>query len=274
MGAVSTHTSDTRTSSDDLALWRALPRLVISRRWRWLTLGVLTLMLIFIRLGIWQLDRLAERRANNALIVERTNGPALTITGEPIAAEANEFRPVTVSGTFDPSHEIVLRNRSLNGVPGVHVVTPLRIDGSDKAVLVDRGWIPLELAEPEDRQAFAVSGPVEIEGYLRTSRTPSGRFAPADRQPDEGRLDRWFRPDLARIARQIPYPILPYYVEQAAGENNVLPHPQPSIELSEGPHLGYAIQWFAFAIIVVCGYAALVVTRTKQEQEGQTEAIT
>ncbi len=270
MGVFSTHTNDTHAPSNDLAIWCALPRLVVGRQWRWLTLGVVVLALLMVRLGIWQLDRLAERRAENALIKERQNAPTLVLTGQPIDIEANEFRRVIVAGEFDPSHEVVLRNRSLNGVPGMHLLTPLRIAGSEQWVLVDRGWVPLQLATPEERQQFAVTAPVQIEGYLRKPQARISRFSPQDQQPAGGWLDAWFRPDVERIAQQMPYPLMPFYIEQKPSQaTNDLPHPQPNINLSEGSHLGYAIQWFAFTIILLGGYAALVVTKTKEDREEQ-----
>jgi surfeit locus 1 family protein len=271
MGLLPTHAPEVHAPSNDLALWRSLPRLVVSRQWRWLTLGVVVIALIMVRLGIWQLDRLAERRAHNALIRERQNAAALKLTGQPVDVEANEFRRVIIAGEFDSSHEVVLRNQSLNGMPGMHLLTPLRITNSDQWVLIDRGWVPLQLATPEERQQFAITGPVQIEGYLRKPQPRTSRFSPQDQQPAGGRLDAWFRPDVVRIAQQTPYPLMPFYIEQKAAQTtDGFPRPQPSIDLSEGSHLGYAMQWFAFTAILLGGYAALVVTKTKQDREAQT----
>ena len=75
--------------------------------------------------------------------------------------------------------------------------------------------------------------------------------------PDLPRLDAWFRVDLPRIQEQTPYPLLPVYVEQAPepGRSGP-PWPQDPIALSEGSHLSYALQWFAFATILLVGYVA------------------
>lgn len=246
--------------------WRALPRLLISREWRWLTLGALALAFLLIQLGNWQLDRLDQRRTRNALVEARINAAPVALTGQPIDPAAEEFRRVTVRGEYDPANEIVLRNRAFNGIPGMDILTPLRIAGSNQSVLVNRGWVPMEQAEQARRAPLGVSGPVEIEGIIRQPQMRSGGISPEDRQPEGGRLDAWFRVDIARIAQQVPYPLLPLYVEQLPGPNLPdLPKPHPDIDTTtEGPHLGYALQWFSFATIGLCGYAAFVVTRSQQ----------
>ena len=92
-------------------------------------------------------------------------------------------------------------------------------------------------------------------------------MSPADLPlgPERPRLDAWYRVDIPRIQEQVPYPLLPVFLEEepAAGEPaRRFPRPDPDIELSEGPHLGYAIQWFAFAGILLGGYTLLFRQRT------------
>jgi surfeit locus 1 family protein len=260
------YTPEAPSNATSLSAWKALPRLLVGRQWRWVTLGVLALALVMMRLGFWQLGRLGEQRASNARIEERLQAPPLQLTGQPLNLETDEYRRAVVTGTFDHDQAILLRNRAREGVPGMHLMTPLRIAGSDQVVLVDRGWLPLELATPEARRQFDVAGTVEVQGIVRAPRSNTTRFGPQDRQPEGGRLDAWFRPDIERIAQQMPYPLLPYFLEaeQPANQSPGLPRPQPQIDLSEGPHLSYAIQWFAFTMTLLGGYAALVVTRTSQ----------
>src|SRR5215207_8372409 len=121
----------------------------------WMTLLVIVGALVLSRLGIWQLDRLAQRRAFNSSLNTRMAQPALQLRDAAMDPATLEYRRVEVRGVYDPTQEIVLRNRALDGAPGVHVLTPLRLSGSDIAVLVDRGWIPLEQADPAARSAFA-----------------------------------------------------------------------------------------------------------------------
>jgi surfeit locus 1 family protein len=100
---------------------------------------VILLTLLFLALGCWQLNRLAQRRAANALLLARINLPPLSIDGSALDPEADNLRRAVVHGVFDHTEEMVLRNRTYNELPGVHVLTPLRIAGSEAAILVDRG---------------------------------------------------------------------------------------------------------------------------------------
>jgi surfeit locus 1 family protein len=244
-------------------------------RWLPVTIGVILLTLLFLTLGFWQLNRLAQRRAANALLLARISLPPLVIEGATLDPEADSLRRAVVHGVFDQAQEILLRNRTYNELPGVHVLTPLRIAGSEAAILVDRGWIPYEVSGPGHRAVFSgPEGQVEVQGILGRSQTRSSNFSPADPPlgPARLRLDAWHRVDLSRIQEQIPYPLLPLYLEQEGppaptGEAAArFPRPAPEVELSEGSHLFYAIQWFAFAGILAGGYGFFL--RSKRSQTG------
>src|SRR5262245_39452849 len=160
----------------------------------WITFVVIG-ALSMVGLGVWQLGRLQERRALNAEIAGRVEQPPIELSNGPVDVDDMEYRPVVASGTFDFSQEILLRNRALNGAPGYHVLTPLRIAGSEKAVLVDRGWIPYEAASPELRSVYATpDGTVTVRGLIRLSQARPSAFGPADPPlgPDRPRLDAWF----------------------------------------------------------------------------------
>lgn len=227
----------------------------------WLLAALIALAaLVMVGLGFWQLDRLGQRRAQNALIAARLAADPVDLNQWP-AADLPEYQPVRLRGVYDFSQEIVLRNRAHLDSPGVHVLTPLRLAGSDQAVLVDRGWIPYTDAAPEDRQVYQQpAGEVTLTGLVRPPQPREFAFLPADPtlSPAQPRLDAWFRVDLDQLQDQVPYPLLPFYVEAAPGPDAAqLPLSSPALDLSEGPHLGYAIQWFAFALILVIGSLAL-----------------
>jgi len=241
-------------------------------RWLLATLGVALLCALFLTLGAWQLQRLGQKRAANALILARMQEPPLTLSDQALDPEPANLRRAVVRGTYDYSQEIVLRNRTLNEIPGVHVLVPLRIAGSETAVLVDRGWIPYEMADPVQRAQFRDAvGEVEVSGILQQSQARPGSFAPADPPlgPDRPRLDAWHRVDIPRIQEQVPYTLLPLYLEEAqtadAARSPVrrFPRAAPEIALSEGAHLGYAVQWFAFAGILLGGYTLFFRQRTQ-----------
>lgn len=231
----------------------------------WYTLLVLIGAVILCRLGIWQLDRLAQRRAINAALAARAAQAPVALTPALAEASDQEYRRVEVRGTFDTSQEIVQRNRALDGAPGVHVITPLHLSGSTATVLVDRGWLPQGESAPEARRAYAApAGEVTIVGQLRRSQEDYGAPYDPPFTADRPRLDAWFHVQTSRIAQQAGYPLLPVFVEQLPGTGDLaLPRPDPTTDLGEGPHLSYAIQWFAFALILVVGYVVFVYRQIK-----------
>jgi surfeit locus 1 family protein len=244
-------------------------RKLFTGRQLWMTLLVIIGALMLSRLGIWQLDRLAQRRAFNSSLNTRMAQPALTLAGASIDPDALEYRRVVVRGVYDPTQEIVLRNRELDGTPGVHILTPLRLSGSDTAVLVDRGWLPRDQAEPAARKAFAAPpGEVLVTGIARRSQENVGGPQDPPLGPQRPRLDAWFRVNIASIQEQTGYPLLPIFIEQqpALGDP-MLPRPVATADLGEGPHMGYAVQWFGFAIILVVGYIAFISTQAKRASQ-------
>lgn len=224
---------------------------------------------IMIALGFWQLGRLGERRALNAQIKTRLSQPPFNITGEMLGTATLEYRRAAVTGAFDFSQEIVLRNRSKNEIAGVHLLTPLRIESSDQTVLVDRGWIAYTAADPQIRAAYASpAGLVTITGIIRLSQSRLSPLAPLDPPlgPALPRLDAWYWIDIPRIQQQVPYPLLPFFIEQDAGPDPAaLPAAGWEADFSDGPHLSYAIQWFSFAAILVVGSIALAKRNVKRQ---------
>ena len=235
-------------------------RRLLRGRWLPATLLVLLAAAVMVGLGFWQLDRLRDRRAANALIAQRRAEPAVTITAENAAeldAGALAERRVVVAGTWDYDREVVVRGRAHQGAPGYHLLTPLRIDGSDRAVLVDRGFIPYTEASPEQRRAFRKGPRGEVEGLAREPRT-AGEAVPAPAPISGAFIDVWPRADLVSIGRQLPYPLLPVWAEQLPTPGNTdFPRPDPDLALDDGPHLGYLLQWWGFALILLAGYFVL-----------------
>jgi len=210
---------------------------------------------ICVRLGIWQLDRLAERRANNARIEARLAQPPLELGGDLPDAASLLHRQATARGRFDASHEVVLLNRSRDGEPGVHLITPLQFEDGSGAILVDRGWIPLEDGTPAGRGAYASESVVEVKGViLPREEEPRWSFLADDTPaPGEAPLGEWRVLNVEGIQAQVPYPLLPVYLQLSDAPDGIQPIPGAPLDLSEGPHFGYAVQWFAFATTAYVG---------------------
>lgn len=240
---------------------------LFSRRWLLATLLVLLAAAGMVRLGLWQLDRLAQRRAFNARVLAQVSQPVLELQGTALEANltAMEYRAVVVRGVYDFAHQVALRNQVWGNQPGVRLLTPLHIAGSQRSVLVDRGWVPLQDYTHLDWSAYDEPGEVEVHGVIRASQSKPDFGHRADPTPAPGQepLRLWFFANVEAIAAQMPYPLLPVYIQQAPDPtHNGLPYRSlPQLDLSEGPHQSYAIQWFAFAAVLLLGYPLFVQRR-------------
>jgi surfeit locus 1 family protein len=227
------------------------------RKWLFLTLLVLAGTALCIRLGIWQLDRLEQRRAFNAQFESARKQPVLDLNEQQPANIAEmEWRPVQATGEYDFANQVAVRNQYYGNEYGYHLLTPLLFDGN--AILVDRGWIPADgNSTPANWRKYDEPGTVNVSGQIRLGQTKPAFGGVTDPLPENGvKLEIWNNAYLAHLAPQMPYPILPVYIQLAADpSDNEPPIPyQPEVEITEGPHLGYALQWFSFATILFVGY--------------------
>lgn len=229
-------------------------RELLSPRWLFTTLLVLLAAMVMVRLGIWQLDRLEQRRARNALIQQAMVLPPLNLNQADLPDwNTAIYRDAVVTGKFDFPNEVVLRNQIWENRPGFHLLTPLLIEGRNQAVIVDRGWIPLEDGDPSKRAQYAEEGTLTVRGRLMPSQQTRSLGGVVD--APQGRLDAWNWIDLPRLSQQISIPIAPLYLLAAPRNTQSLPaRSLPEPDLSEGPHMSYALQWFSFAIILLAGY--------------------
>jgi surfeit locus 1 family protein len=138
----------------------------------------------------------------------------------------------------------------------VNILTPVKIAGSDSAILVNRGWVYAPDAMTVDLQPWREPDSVSGEAYVENYQTRSG--VPRSRSRANG--FRWA--DRAAISQAIPYPIAPYYLVLIGEKSS--PNVPPRVEvppLDEGPHQSYAMQWFSFATISIVGM--ILYTRRK-----------
>ena len=130
------------------------------RPWIFITVLVIVASIVMVRLGIWQLNRLEQRRAFNAQVLSQIDEAPLTLTDNVISGnvEALEFRTVIIDGQYDLANTLVLGNQVWNEQIGVHLLTPLIISGTQSIILVDRGWIPFEDWESRNLQRESIRG--------------------------------------------------------------------------------------------------------------------
>ena len=239
-------------------------RFLTRPRWIGLTVFALVVVGLCVRLGMWQLDRLDGRREFNARYAAGLEAEARPVEDLLDADGSIAYRRAIATGRFDTGHEVILYGRALEGQAGNHVLTPLVLaDG--RAIIVDRGWVPFELDEPPVAEAEPPSGEVEVQGPLFATQ-PGGA---GEVQQGEDRMTTVRTVDIEAIAHDLPYDVVPWFLQlqtqsPPAGD---LPLPEPPPELTEGPHLSYAFQWFAFATIAAVGYVILVRREVLERRE-------
>jgi cytochrome oxidase assembly protein ShyY1 len=242
-------------------------------RWALLIIFVAVLGIVFVNLGEWQLDRLAQRRERNATTIANEQKPirpyeeifTRTIT------DADQWQRVEARGTFDPDHQFVVRYRNNGDAEGYEIVTPLHT--ATGTVLVDRGFIPrVHGAQIPSTAPAPPAGEVTLVGHVR--RSEKGRRAATTPVNNQMRLI-----NSDAIAATLPYPISSGYIglltvqpEQPGGFQPIqLP------ELSEGPHFWYAVQWFMFTAVGVAGIVVFIrgdlrARREEREETSQAQA--
>ena len=211
------------------------------------------------RLGIWQLDRLSQRRALNAMLSARLASSPVPVRELLHDSVAGAYRRVTATGTYDFANEMSLAARTHQGSPGVNIITPLRLTGTDTAILVNRGWVYSPDAERVDFGRWLEPTQATVTGYLLQ---PGRGGRGAASSPGNPRVIR--RLDHDSVTKRLPYPIADFVLvvtgdaQRTTGTSATRDSTPARLTLplmDEGPHLGYAIQWFSFALIALVGGA-------------------
>jgi surfeit locus 1 family protein len=204
--------------------------------------SVVVLVAVAVRLGAWQLNRLEARRATNALARAAQAAPVIDLS----VAPAIPGRRAVARGRFDAAGQLLLRSRVHRAAPGVHVVTAFRLVPSGDVVWVLRGFAPAADGVHPDSIAAPLGGEVEIRGTLFELPVTDDLGQPLVSQGDTTwrRLDR----EMARDRLRGALPVVMYLEGDAAGPGQ-LPAVEPPA-LDDGPHLSYALQWFAIALAI------------------------
>jgi len=252
-------------------------RFLLKPRWILSHLFVLVAVGTMINLGFWQLNRLDERKAGNAVVtnaMRQQPQPLATVLPEGTATtteqlQAADYQPVYITGTYRADEQVLVTNRTNNGSPGYWVVTPLVLaDGT--AVAVNRGWVPYSYLEEGPWDDFAPPpGTVTVQGLLRQSQVrETNGLVSSPKDSDVGTLRVLARLDVGRLAQQTSERMISGYISLRVQDpaQNDLPVPVPLPELSQGTHLGYALQWFAFSLLTIIVYPLLLRRYAKRKQ--------
>ena len=222
--------------------------------------------LLTARLGLWQLDRAAQKQALQQAMIGRAALPPLSaseLAPDARQAEAQHWRRIRLQGRWRPEATLYLDNRQMHGRPGFFVLTPLLLPAGD-AVLVQRGWIPRhayarEQLAPVDTPA----GVVRIEGRIAPALARLYEFDAAASGPIRQNLD------VADYARETAVALLPLVVVQldgAATAKDGLRRQWAPAAPDVSKHYGYAVQWFSLSALITGLYVWFQLIRPRRQR--------
>lgn len=203
------------------------------------------LLPMFISLGLWQWRKAEIKTVMQAELDARSTGVLVAMPATPGDGESLRFRHVIVRGTYDAARQVLIDNRLHQERAGYHVITPLRLEGSEMHVLVNRGWLPAPADHARQPEAAVPVGAVELTGIAVL---PASRFFNLAAQPSSGWQPVWQNLDLERFRSAVDYPLQALIVQldpQAPG-GFVREWPRPDERADR--HRSYALQWFGFAV--------------------------
>lgn len=222
----------------------------------WATIFTIIGILILCGLGMWQIQRLEEKTVLIAKIDTAANTDPmknrLTVSSFINADKINEpFISGYVVGRYLHRHEIIIGPRTYEGLPGYHVITPVVLENGG-TLLVNRGWVTEEKADPDNRSASLTPGMTVVAGIARKPEK-KGRFTPENNLAK----DEWYWPDMEAIAKEHNLiNVMPYILYAQASQFQPYKFPRP-LNMSWKPpnnHKGYAIFWFTMAALLALFY--------------------
>lgn len=226
----------------------------------WLPAAILAALVpLFGTLGLWQMQRADEKRALQQEYDERTVAAPLRLDAAAEAASLR-YRRVVARGKFDADYQILIDNRVHRGVPGYHVITPLKLEGSETRVLVNRGWVALGASR---EQLPAVDAPTGLHEITGIATVPADKvFALANHAaPARGWQPVWQHLEMRRYIASVPFAVQPIVVLLDADVAHGYTREWARLDAGIALHQGYAFQWFALATLAVV-IAALLVRRS------------
>jgi surfeit locus 1 family protein len=228
---------------------RLAPRLVP-------TLAAIAMIGLMIWLGRWQTDRAEEKAARQTMFEARNRETPVQLTGSSGPADSLLYRRVRATGQWIPESQVYIDNQIHAGRAGFHVITPLRIRGSAKVVLVNRGWTPRTSEYPAAPAVPVPTGEMEVTGLATL---PPRRVLELSSETISNNV--WQNLSLARYAERTRLDVLPVVIlSDRPAPNLVAVHEQPDAGVAK--HREYALTWFSLAATLAVIWIALSVRRS------------
>ena len=225
---------------------------------------VVTVVLVALGISLaqWQVRRAEQKLQIAAQLLARATQAPLQLGAAMVAPQELEFRRVQARGEFVREWPVYLDNRPYNGRPGFYVMMPFKIAGTATSVLVQRGWIPLNLADRNKLMPYPTpAGEITIGGIARSHASRVMQFAGAAPVAPGAIVQNLQLDELARAAQLRLQPILIEQVTQAGDQADGLVRDWPIPSSGVDQHRGYAFQWYALALMALAFFVATGIKR-------------
>ncbi len=219
------------------------------------TLAAAAGIALTLALGQWQVGRAQYKEALQSRYELLGQQPVIGIGYGTVDRDGLLLRRVEVRGTFEPKYTVFVDNRIYKHQPGFHVATPLRISGSDRYVLVNRGWI----AGPRDRSLPEVRTPTGEQVVQGIAVAWSERYLELSTKVAEGNI--WQNLVYERYRQATRLELQPVVVQQTGPVDDGLVREWNRPDLGRNTHLAYAFQWYALSLAIFVYYLVTHVKR-------------
>lgn len=219
---------------------------------------------VFGYLAVWQLGRAEQRDQQRMQIIERLEMPEQAFDADTVSLDSNRYQRYTLQGRFLNDGQVILDNVVLNGKVGYDVITPFVQQGSEQVFLVNRGWIK---ANPDRRQFPDIRVSEEPVSIMVSLDKP--RSAPVVGAEVVDTANRWNYLDMAYYRQQSGHRIPGYLLLLSEQTGPGYQRQWPGIEDKSAMHIGYAIQWAAFALIALGTYIGLSFKRRNPDAQNE-----
>lgn len=222
------------------------------------TLAALAMVSLTLYLAWWQQGRAGQKRTLQAEFTQRTAAPALALDATQRDGTAIRYRRAIARGTFSVDGQIFLDNKTddvRTGGAGYHVITPLRLSGSNAYVLVNRGWLPRTAGYPNPPTVTAPAGEIEVRGLAVI---PNAHFLELSNAAVDGAV--WQNLTIARYQQQMKLDVLPIVLLASDTKPDALQGLKP---LSEQPnagvdkHVEYMLTWYSLSATLLALWIGL-----------------
>lgn len=238
----------------------------------WMTAATILVMAICIKAGLWQYNKAESKRTLQTQLQLRQKEPAISLSDMPVLERADadylRFKRVKLSGTYNTRYQVLLDNQVDHSVAGYHVLTPMQIEGTKKFVLVNRGWI----AGSPDRKVPVFDTPEGVQTIEGDIALPSSSFFTLERTVSTSEAEKiWDKPvwqhlDMPLYKKLVPFVVQPFIVRldksSSTGGGFKRDWPLPAERVSM--HLGYAYQWFGFALTLLVIFIVLNIKKVER----------